>query len=279
DGQLRPAELIALAEKQKLAAIALTDHDTVAGLAEAKAAARSVGSIEFITGVELSAKTNFRIMHILGLGIDETSPAIIDLCRQLRDARDDRNPKILAKLARMGIDITMDEVYQAAGVDKNDCEHAVISRMHIAEVMRKNSRVRSITEAFDKYIGSGCEAYVDKERLFPEEVISAIHKSGGLAVLAHPALLGCFNSSQFIRVLRNLIHHNLDGIEVYHSSHSPIQTRHYLDLARKYNLLVTGGSDFHGCGKPNVKLGYPRVPLAALGDKRHMLLPNPKSQL
>ena len=122
-------------------------------------------------------------------------------------------------------------------------------------------------EAFDRYIGAGRPAYVDKERLSPREAIQGIHDSDGLAILAHPPQLRYENDSQFLRILRDFIHAGLDGIEAFHSDNNPQQTRLYMDLARRFDLSITGGSDFHGAGKPTVLMGKPAVPIEALSEK------------
>jgi len=123
---------------------------------------------------------------------------------------------------------------------------------------------KSLHDAFEEYLGGGAPAFVDKERLTPREAITAIVESGAAAILAHPIQLQCRNTSQLKRLLRDLIDAGLTGIECYHSQHSPEQTRDFLNLARELNLLTTGGSDYHGCGKPDTPLGVPRVPLSVI---------------
>jgi len=263
DGAIAPAELVMLAERKRLAAIALTDHDTVAGLAQAAKAAEAFADLRLVRGLEISAVWPAGTMHILGLGIDETCRALQELLRQLRDARNQRNPKIIDKLRRLGLDITMDDVFAAAGGD----DDRVVGRLHMANVLRKKRCVKTVAEAFKKYIGVGAPAYVDKERVLPRDAIAAIHKSGGLAVLAHPSQLGCSNAAQLELAVKSLVRDGLDGVEVYHTDHSPSRVRQYLDLARRLGLGVTGGSDFHGAGKPDARLGVPRVPLAAIGKR------------
>ncbi len=261
DGSLAPRELVRLADAKKLAAVAITDHDTCDGIAEAKAAAMEFPNLQLITGVEVSAMFPRGTLHILGLGIDETNSSLIELMQNLCDSRNHRNPKIIALLRSLGCDISMDDVLAVSGGGK------ITGRLHIAETLRRKGYVRSTKEAFDRYVGVDAPAFVDKERLSPTDAIAAIRSAGGVAVLAHPPQLAYENRAQLERVLRELIRYGLDGIEVYHSDHSPQQTRLYLELARRFNLSVAGGSDFHGSAKSGVLLGRPKVPLTAITGK------------
>ena len=273
DGASPPAELVRLADAARLAAVALTDHDTTAGLAEARAAAAHLPSLRFVGGVEVSAKLPGRTLHILGLGIDEGAPSLSRLGEMLREGRRQRNPRIVAKLQAMGVAIDMDDVLAAAGDSGSE---KVVGRLHIAEAMRRAGAVATLDEAFARYIGKGGPAYVDRRRLSPRDTIRAIRDAGAAAVLAHPPQLRCHNHAELRQVVRSLVDSGLDGIEVYHSDHSPDQTRLYLDLARRFDLGVAGGSDFHGPAKPNVKLGRPRVPMAAIeGDFAERIFGSP----
>lgn len=263
DGTRSPAEVVALADEAGLAALALTDHDTTSGLAEARAAAVARPGLRLVPGVEVSARYTGGTMHILGLGIDENAPALRRLLASFIGARNDRNPKILAKLRAIGIDVDMDDVLGAAESFDPGRQH-VIGRMHIAEAMRVKGYAQSIQDAFARYLGNGGTAFVDKERLEPHEAIEGIVAGGGAAVLAHPVQLNLGDGQELEDCVHRLAGAGLGGIEVYHPDHSPEQTRRYLDLARQLGLLVTGGSDFHGTAKPGVSLGRPKVPLAAI---------------
>ena len=263
DGTLSAAEVVALADAASLAAFALTDHDTTSGLAEARAAAASRPALRFIPGVEVSARYSPGTMHILGLGIDESSQPLRKLLAGFIDARDERNPRILSKLHALGMDVGMDDVLAAAESFDPGRRH-VIGRMHIAEAMRVKGYAQSIQDAFTRYLGSGGPAFVDKERLEPRGVIEGIIAGGGVAVLAHPVQLKIDEGQELEDYVRRLAGWGLGGIEVYHPDHSDQQTRRYLDLARRLGLLVTGGSDFHGAAKPGVEIGRPKVPLAAI---------------
>ena len=286
DGQLPPAEIVRLAEAAQLAAVALTDHDTVDGLAETASAARGFPELKFVPGIETSARFSGGTMHILGLGIDAQSPALGRICEELRAARRERNPQMIARLQELGFDIDMEYILATAGemeqstVTSRDAQASgalarvgkpvdrqVLGRMHMAHAMRRKGYVSSVQEAFDKYLGEGRPAHVDKERLEPRALIAAILDSGGVAALAHPPQLRYQNRAQFERILRDLIHAGLNGLEVYHGDHSVAQTRLYLDFARRFGLVATGGSDYHGPDKPQSRLGYPRVPLAAVGEE------------
>lgn len=263
DGAVTPPELIRLADAKRLAAVALTDHDTTAGLAAARQEAARHPRLRFIGGIEISARYAPGTMHILGLGIDETCPQLVEMLQRLRQARSDRNPRMVAKLKGMGLDIHMDDLYAIASTPADTGERT-IGRLHMAEAIVRKGYAKTIREAFERFVGDQAPAYVDKEHLEPSEAVRVIALAGGAAVLAHPVQLKCSNTAQLERIVRSLIPAGLAGIEVYHSDHTLAQTRMYLDLARKHRLLVTGGSDFHGAAKPDVRLGLPRVPVSSI---------------
>lgn len=273
DGRMSPAALVALADAAGLAALALTDHDTVSGLAEAAQAARAFPELRFIPGIEVSVHPQQGTLHILGLGIDPTCPALIDMAAAFLQGRQSRNPRIVEKLNALGLALTLGDVFAVAGVAESTQDSAVVGRLHVAEALRRKGHVHTTKEAFDRYLARGCPAYVERERLTAAQAIGAIHAAGGLAAAAHPAQWRCKNFAQLERILRDLMTAGLDGIEVYHSDHSPFLTRHLLDLALRLNLAVVGGSDFHGAAKPGVSLGRPKVPLAAvLGPRTAAML-------
>ena len=264
DGTLSPTELLALAEQRELAAVALTDHDTAEGIAEARQAAAAYPHLRFAAGIEISATPPSGTLHIVGLGIDEHADSLRELMDTLQRGRSERNPKIVANLQSLGLQITMDDVgavaREAGGTDD------IISRVHIAEALRRNGQVKDKQDAFDRYLASGQPAYVDRVRFSPGDSIRAIHDAGGLAVLAHPPQLRCQNNAQLERIVRDLAERGLDGLEAYCSDASPEQTRHYMDLAKRFGLFVSGGSDYHGQPKPDVHLGKPRVPASLIDD-------------
>jgi 3',5'-nucleoside bisphosphate phosphatase len=248
DGTLPPAEVIALALRNGLSALALTDHDTIGGIAEASEAAAKSG-IDFLPGIEISCDVpRPATMHLLGYGVDPQSPILLDLTRRLIDGRNDRNPRIIRKLNDLGIKISMEELEaQANG--------GVIGRPHIAAILMRKGYVSSIKQAFDKYLAPGGAAYFDKERISPRDAIEMVQQSGGLAVLAHPSQLRTENDAQLERTIKDLADLGLAGIEVIHSDNDAAMVEKYSKLAERYKLLKTGGSDFHGTNKTDITLG------------------------
>lgn len=251
DGTLAPAEVVRLAKANGLSALSLTDHDTIGGVNEATAEAAKLG-IDFLPGIEISAEyPSPGTMHILGYGVDPNSPTLRSLTETLIAGRDNRNPRIVAKLNEMGVSVTMKEWEDAA-------TGGVLGRPQLAAILHRKGYVSSIKEAFDKYIGQGAPAYFDKERLTPKRAFELIRESGGLPVLAHPVQLRTENDAQLDRVVKDLLDLGLAGIEVIHSDHDDALYGKYVDLARRYNLIQTGGSDFHGTNKKNIDLGMAR---------------------
>ncbi|MGC9453466.1 MAG: PHP domain-containing protein [Phycisphaerae bacterium] len=260
DGQYEPAEVVRLAERTRLAAVALTDHDTLAGIPEARRTACELDELRFVAGIEVSAKFPNGTLHILGLGIDEQAPSIVRLARRLREARNARNPRMIRRLQDMGVRVSLDDVRLVAGAEDSD-ENRIVGRLHMAETLRRKGFVATTREAFDRYVGRDAPAYVDKEKMDPAETISAIREAGGAAVLAHPVQLGVADN-ELEPLVRSFMDAGLNGIEAYHSDHNPSQVRSYLELADRLGLFVSGGSDFHGSAKPHAALGRPRVPLS-----------------
>jgi predicted metal-dependent phosphoesterase TrpH len=248
DGTLPPAEVVRLAGQCDLAGLALTDHDTIAGIPEAAEEARRRG-IAFLPGIEISCTyPSPGTMHLLGYGIDPGSPVLLDLTRQLIAARDNRNPRIIAKLNELGVAISMQEVEDEAGGD-------VVGRPHMAAVLVRKGYVSSIKNAFDKYLGQGAAAYFDKERLSPARALELIRDAGGISVLAHPIQLRTGNDAELTRVIKDLVDLGLGGLEVIHSDHDAAHVEKYAALADRFGLLKTGGSDFHGSNKADIALG------------------------
>lgn len=248
DGTLAPRAVVAAAKQCGLSALSLTDHDTVAGQAEAAAAAAELG-LEFITGIEISAEyPRPGTLHMLGYGVDPGSPILHDLTGKLIEARGDRNPKIVEKLIELGVAVTMDEwLAEAKG--------GVLGRPQLAAILLRKGYVSSMKQAFEKYLGEGGLAYFDKERLTSRRAIEMIRQSGGVAVLAHPVQLRKENFAQVETSLKQLVDEGLSGVEVIHSDHDELAFRELTRLADKFSLLKTGGSDFHGGNKPTIGLG------------------------
>jgi hypothetical protein len=251
DGTLPPAEVVRLATRGGLSALALTDHDTIGGVAEAAAEAEKTG-IDFLPGIEISAEyPHPGTLHLLGYGVNPGSAILRDLTATLLESRDNRNPRIVAKLRELGVAITMEEVEAEAG-------GKVIGRPHIAAILLRKGYVSSIKQAFDKYLAPGGLAYFDKERLTPSRAIGMIRESGGLPVLAHPFQLRTENDAQLDRVVKDLVDLGLAGVEIFHSDHDAAWIEKCTKLADRYDLVKTGGSDFHGTNKKDIELGLAR---------------------
>ena len=248
DGTLSPTEVVDLAVSSGLSALALTDHDTIAGVAEAAGAARKAG-LDFLPGIEISCDVpRPATMHLLGYGFDPRSPVLLDLTTRLIEGRNDRNPRIIGKLNELGVTITMEEIEAEAGGN-------VVGRPHIAAVLLRKGYVSSIKQAFDKYLAQGAPAYFDKERLTPKQAIGLVLESGGVPVLAHPVQLRTENDAQLERIVKDLADLGLVGLEVIHSDHDAALVEKYSKLADRFGLAKTGGSDFHGTNKKDIHLG------------------------
>lgn len=255
DGTLSPLEILRLACSLKLGAIAITDHDTVSGSKEALALGIPP-SIKFLTGVEISASAppSFACpgsIHILGYALNPDDPVLNQTLKELQQARKNRNPRILKILNELGLQLTLNEVSQEAGEGQ-------LGRPHIARLMVIKGYVQSIDEAFDKYLGKGKPAYVDKYRLDCARAIEIILGAGGIPVLAHPFLIQARNDEVLEDLIVILTKMGLKGLEVYYSRHPPEQTARYAEIANRHRLLMTGGSDFHGSLTPEIKMGSGR---------------------
>src|SRR4051794_4830707 len=260
DGTFAPADVVRLAKESGLSALSLTDHDSIGGIAEASAEAKKLG-LDFISGIEISCEyPHPGTMHILGYGIDPNSSTLRDLTTTLLEGRDNRNPKIIARLQQLNVAITMEEVEQEAQADlaEKEGKKKPIGRPHIAAILARKGYVSSIKQAFDKYLAPGGLAYFDKERLTMTQAVERIIGSGGLPVLAHPVQLRTENDAQLERVIKDLVDLGLAGMETIHSDHDDEHVAKYTALAGRYNLLTTGGSDFHGTNKKDISLGIAR---------------------
>ena len=261
DGATPPADLVRLARDVGLTYLAVTDHDTTAGLAEAASAARRL-SIRLIAGVELSAEGAPGKCHLLGLGIDPAHEGLNHALRDLSASRRARNLRMAERLRSLGAPITLDEVVEIAPPGAN------IGRPHFAQALLARGYVRDIPQAFSRYLADDAAAYVTKETLAPAQAIELVHAAGGLCFIAHPGLLRLSEHENLETRFQALKEVGIDGIEAYYSAYSPALTARLLRIAEKLALLVTGGSDFHGANKPDVPLGIVvdghRLPSASL---------------
>jgi predicted metal-dependent phosphoesterase TrpH len=247
DGRLSPSELVRYAREKDLRVIAVTDHDTIEGNEEAVSAGMREG-IEVVPGIEISVDYTPGSMHMLGYFITGGEHGLQEKLALLQDSRADRNPKIIEKLNELGIAIHYDEVLKVSGGGQ-------VGRPHIAQVLMQRGYTKTIQEAFDKYLGKGAPAYFDKFRLEAHDAIAMIMDAGGVPVLAHPFTLYCKSSNDLEQLIAQLVDHGLQGIEVFYPEHNKQQTAEYHLLAKRNNLLVTGGSDFHGAQMAGADLG------------------------
>ena len=247
DGTLTPEALVDLAVEKHLNAIALTDHDTLAGIPGACVRGNERG-VEVVPGVELSAKwEGSGQMHILGYYVDCENDYLLERLQWLREHRQQRAQRIAARLKRLGVPISEHRIMEVA-------QGGSIGRPHIARVLVEAGHVGSISEAFDRYLKDGGPAYVEKAQFRYGEVIKLIRLAGGVAVLAHPATLQLPHES-LEASLKRLIRRGLQGIEAYGNHDAPAETSFYENIGRHYGLILTGGSDFHGANKLGTELG------------------------
>jgi predicted metal-dependent phosphoesterase TrpH len=246
DGTLTPSQVVQLAKKRRLKAIAITDHDTVDGVKEALEEGERA-SLEVIPGVEISANIGRGSVHLLGYFVETEGGILKEKLDTLKGARSERNPRIVSKLKSLGIAITYQEVVAASGGGQ-------VGRPHFAQVLLNKGYVSSLNEAFDRYLAQGAPAYVDKYRLDVKEAIDLVLKAGGVPVLAHPFTLNCM-PGDLETLVNELVQDGLKGIEAFYPDHTREQTAQYRGLAEKFHLVKTGGSDFHGTLLEKAELG------------------------
>ncbi|MFA6431404.1 MAG: PHP domain-containing protein [Candidatus Margulisiibacteriota bacterium] len=232
DGTERPEELVRQAKNAGLKTISITDHDIVDGIPSALNEGKNVG-LEVIPGIEFTTEASLSEIHILGYFIDIANPLLIDELNKIQEGRTKRIYKIVNKLKELKIDIEPEEVLEIAGTKAP-------GRPHVARALIKKGVVTSFKEAFARFLDNRGPAYVPHYKLVPAEAVRLIVKIGGIAVFAHPAVSNCDE------LIPALITEGLKGIEVFYGGHRPEQTEHYLKIAEKYNLFMTGGSDYHG---------------------------------
>lgn len=265
DGSFSPGQLVREAQRTGLAAIALTDHDTMAGIPEALAAGLETG-IEVLAGVEISANHEGSPVHILGYGLAPEHPLLLPLLADLQQIREERNFSILGRLGSLGIHLDQAELNDTAG--------GLIGRPHIARLLVDHGHAGSIDQAFQRFLKKNGKAYVAAARFPATETIRIIKAAGGLAVLAHPTSLDK-TLARVPRVVKILAAHGLDGLEAFYPGHGAKTCRLLCDLATRLGLIITGGSDFHGLMKPGIHLGgapvMPPIPYRLLEGLRARL--------
>ena len=238
DGTLSPSEVVRLAASLGISTLALTDHDTTDGVIEAQQAGRESG-LEVIAGIEINSEDEHGDAHILGYWVDPAEPRLQEQLEAIHDARVGRARGMIKRLAAMGMPIEWERVMAMAG------DASSIARPHIARAMIEARYVATTQEAFDRYISNTGPAYVNRLRMTMSEAVGFIHGAGGVAVMAHPA------ESKLAHLIPPLVEAGLDGIEVYYPTHTPEQQAQLLELAARYKLVVTGGSDFHTLDDPS----------------------------
>ncbi|MBQ8263275.1 MAG: PHP domain-containing protein [Oscillospiraceae bacterium] len=246
DGSLSPTELVKLAKAQGLAAVAVTDHDTAEGLEEAMWAAAAEG-VELVPGIELSVDYRGEGVHILGYFIDPDAEALKELLAWVVWERERRNGQIAEVMAADGLPVSLEYMHERF-------PEAVIGRPHFSAVLVENGVVSSVAEGFEKYLSPGGRYYRRRQYIPIDMAFDAIKRSGGKAVFAHP-LQYRYSHGELIELTELLVEKGLTGMECIYSVYTPEETEYLRSIAEKYGLCVTGGSDFHGSGKPHIQLG------------------------
>lgn len=246
DGSMTPSELIRHASEAGLSAVALTDHDTTAGLDEAREEAGRIG-IELVCGVELAAWQDKTEFHIVGLDIDDRQPEFLTAMKEMQKIREDRNCRMVELMAEAGVDITLEKLHEKEGA-------GVLTRANFARYLVSVGFVKSINEAFDRYLDNGRPFYLPRKKITPQRAISLIKSAGGIPILAHPMLykLGKQTLIKYVAMMKDM---GLEGMEVYYSTNTPSDDLFLSHLANEYQLKYSGGSDFHGTYKPHIKIG------------------------
>ena len=247
DGSYAPGDLVKLAAKSGVTTLALTDHDTVSGIAEAQAAGKKYG-VTLIPGVEISIDFTPGTMHICGYYLDIDNTELRAGLNFVQVARRNRNPRIIEKLNVLGVAITLDEVKALAGPDQ-------LGRPHFAQVLVQKGYARDTQAAFSKYLAKGAPAYMDKQRLSLDRAVAMIQAAGGVAVLAHPIQLKLNSWQEYREKITELKNAGITGVEAFNSYQSEEENQQFYTIATELEMLITAGSDFHGAIKPKVKLG------------------------
>lgn len=267
DGDLSPVEVVEAAQRAGVEAMALTDHDDVSGVAEARRRGAELG-VRVIPGVELtvSEREGSVQIHVLGLGVDIEHAALLDRLAAIRHARRARAGRILDQLRAAGVDLDLDALLASRA-------ERTIGRLHVAEALVRSGRCASLDDAFARYLRRGRPAYVPSEGVCAREAIDLLHAADGIACLAHPPLSsGVDGPGGLEGFVDRLVSFGLDGIEIQHPGHRPSQVRKLRRLARRHGLIGTGGSDFHGSLKPGIELGRGRGSIAVGRDTYDAIL-------
>ena len=244
DGSLTPTQVVQLARKKGFSLIAVTDHDTMGGVAEALEAGKKY-NVDVVPGVEISSGVTLEV-HMLGYGMSPEHPVMKAMMEDMRAARVERMERIIENLQKMGVPITVEEVEAVAG--------GAIGRPHIAQVLIAHGLVPDVRTAFREYIGVGAKAYVERRKMTSEQVVANIRDAGGVPVLAHGGLLR-ISEVELNQWIDSMAKKGLMGLECYHNAHTPQMERLLRAAAERNGLLVTGGSDFHGASRPDVEMG------------------------
>ncbi|WP_408956071.1 PHP domain-containing protein [Natroniella sp. ANB-PHB2] len=257
DGSFTPTEVVKTAKKLGFSAIAITDHDTLAGLEEGAKAAKEEG-IEFVPGIELNTDYDDTEVHILGYYPDYNTEKLLKKLDTLQKARYNRIKNMVKKLNELGFEIEFKEIIDIA-------EGAALGRPHIAQIMLDKGYIEEWSQAFDQYIGCRRPAYIKRKKLTPKEAIQLIKSAKGVPIIAHPALIGKD------QLLPKLVEWGAEGFEVYHTDHDQAATQRYLEFAQQHDLLITGGSDCHGPKrKGEVLLGKIKAPYKLLNKIKQL---------
>lgn len=262
DGTMSPDDVVKLAAESGLSAIALTDHDTVAGIEEALAAGEKYG-VEVIPGIEISADYKGGDLHILGFDIDYRDRNFAEKIAVCRDSRHERNIKMTEKIRQQGFPVTWEIMLERFGDNS-------ITRAHFAKYLLDEGYVKSKEEAFAKYLNPGCPCYVAREKVTPEQAVKMIIDAKGHPVLAHPMLYK-MTHDRIESVIVMLMSYGLQGIEAVYSLNSPEDDEFLKKVAKRHGLYITGGSDFHGAIKPDIQIGIGRGNLKMTKDMCPML--------
>ena len=255
DGRLTPEQVVALAHERGVRVIALTDHDSTGGVDAALAAARGK-DVEVIPGVELNTDVPAGEAHVLGYYLDHHQPVLEALLEARRRARFERGAAMVEKLRALGFKISWERVQELAGA----ADGGAVGRPHVARALMEQGYVGSVNEAFEKYLGRDGPAYVSYARFTPEEAVRAVADARGVPVLAHPPTWPGYEEA-----LPSLIGAGLAGLECYYGQLKPAEVQPLLDTAARHNLIITGGSDFHGSDGPLIaSLGVTQVPMSCV---------------